>query len=155
MAISENGPLVLRQYYIRKRLYYQYLNFRGVSSAPCEVPASVYSEPIFLPALSGTLCCIANDVSILRMRIPAVIFLLVQTALILSCDLQNEVSDVDPVLGVKCFASRRASLPPGTQYEGIEKAAEDQLTIRIMNGVEVVTLDCGLNPDGTLQVGGK
>ena len=56
----------------------------------------------------------------------------------------------DPMLGLECFENHRASLAPGAQYEGIEKRAGDRLTIRIMNGVEVVTLDCGLNPDGTL-----
>ena len=83
---------------------------------------------------------------------------LVQLALIaplFSCDQQHTASDVDPRLGLECFESHRASLPPGTQYEGIEKLAENRLTIRIMNGVEVVTLDCGLNPDGTIQSTGK
>jgi hypothetical protein len=55
------------------------------------------------------------------------------------------------MLGLECFESHRALLPPGAQYEGIEKLAENRLTIKIMNGVEVVTLDCGLNPDGTLE----
>jgi len=45
--------------------------------------------------------------------------------------------------------TKRHRLPPGTQYEGIEKLADNVLSIRIMNGVEVVKLDCGLNPDGT------
>ena len=83
---------------------------------------------------------------------------LVQLALItplFSCDQQHTASDVDPRLGLECFESHRASLPPGTQYEGIEKLAENRLTIRIMNGVEVVTLDCGLNPDGTIRSTGK
>ena len=87
------------------------------------------------------------------MRIITAIVYLALTALLLSCDQQHSVSDVDPRLGLECFESHR--LPPGTQYEGIEKLAEDGLTIRIMNGVEVVTLDCGLNPDGTLQSTGK
>jgi len=43
----------------------------------------------------------------------------------------------------------------GTQYEGIEKLAKNRVTIKIMNGVEVVTLDCVLNPDGTLQNTGR
>jgi hypothetical protein len=73
------------------------------------------------------------------------------TALLSSCDQQRSAPGVDPQLGIDCFESRRASLPPGTQYEGIEKLAENRLTIKIMNGVEVVTLDCGLNPDGTVQ----
>ena len=84
------------------------------------------------------------------MRILTTICYLALTALLFACDQQHSASDVDPMLGLECFESHRASLPPGAQYEGIEKLAEDRLTIRIMNGVEVVTLDCGLNPDGTL-----
>ena len=76
-------------------------------------------------------------------------------ALLASCDQQHSASDIDPKLGLECFESHRASLPPGTQYEGIEKLTENVLTIRVMNGVEVVTFDCGLNPDGTLQGTGK
>jgi len=89
------------------------------------------------------------------MRILATIFQLILTTLLLSCDQRHSTSDIDPKLGRECFGSHRASLPPGTQYEGIEKLAEDRLTIKIMNGVEVVTIDCGLNPDGTLQGTGK
>jgi hypothetical protein len=55
------------------------------------------------------------------------------------------------MLGLECFESHRASLTLGAQYEGIEKLAEGVLTIRIMNGVEVVTMDCELNPEGTLK----
>ena len=73
------------------------------------------------------------------------------TALLAACDQQGSAPGVDPKLGMACFESLRASLPPGTQYEGIGKLAGNRLTIKIMNGVEVVTLDCGLNPDGTLQ----
>ena len=89
------------------------------------------------------------------MRILTAIVYLAVTALLLSCDQQHSASDIDPKLGLECFESHRASLPPGTQYEGIEKLVEGVLTIKIMNGVEVVTLDCGLNPDGTLQSTGK
>ena len=77
------------------------------------------------------------------------------TVLLLSCDQRHSASDIDPRLGRECFESHRAALPPGTQYEGIEKLAENRLTIKIMNGVDVVTLDCRLNPDGTLQSAGK
>jgi len=89
------------------------------------------------------------------MRILTVIMYLVLTAFLFACDRQQSTSDVDPRLGLECFENNRASLPPGTQYEGIEKLAENRLTIKIMNGVEVVTLDCGLNPDGTLRSTGK
>ena len=87
------------------------------------------------------------------MRIFTAIFQLALTALLSACDQQNSSSDIDPMLGLECFESHR--LPPGTQYEGIEKLADNVLSIRIMNGVEVVILDCGLNPDGTLQGTGK
>ena len=87
------------------------------------------------------------------MRILTTIVFLTLIGLLSSCDQQHSASDIDPKLGLECFESHR--LPPGTQYEGIEKVAEDGLTIRIMNGVDVVTLDCGLNPDGTLRSTGK
>jgi len=87
------------------------------------------------------------------MRILTVIAFLIPSALLISCDQQSSVSDVDPTLGLECFESHR--LPPGTQYEGIEKLSEGVLVIRIMNGVEVVTLDCRVNPDGTLGSAGK
>ena len=89
------------------------------------------------------------------MRILTTIFFLVLTAFLCSCDQQHSAPDIDPRLGLECFESRRASLPPGTQYEGIEKLAENRLTIKIMDGVEVMTIDCGLNPGGTLQNTGK
>ena len=89
------------------------------------------------------------------MRILTAIIYLAVTALLFACDRQQSTSDVDPGLGLECFESHRASLPPGTQYEGIEKLAENRLTIRIMNGVDVVTLDCGVNPDGALLSTGK
>ena len=89
------------------------------------------------------------------MRILTVIVQLPLTMFLLSCDQQHPTSDIDPQLGLECFESHRATLPPGTQYEGIEKLAENRLTIKIMNGVEVVTLDCGLNLDGTLRNSGK
>ena len=87
------------------------------------------------------------------MRVQTAFVLLVLTAFTLSCDKHDAASGVDPVLGLECFESHR--LPPGTQYEGIEKLTGEVLTIRIMNGVEVVTLDCGVNPDGTLGGAGK
>lgn len=89
------------------------------------------------------------------MRILTTIVYIAVTAPLVSCDQQNPVSNIDPKLGLECFDSHRATLPPGTQYEGVEKLAENRLTIKIMNGVEVVTLDCGMNPDGTLQSTGK
>jgi len=88
-------------------------------------------------------------------RILTAIVQLALIALLLSCDQQHSASDIDPKLGLECFESQRATLPPGTQYEGIDKLTENRLTIKIMNGVEVVTLDCGLNPDGTVQSTGR
>jgi hypothetical protein len=89
------------------------------------------------------------------MRILTLIVQLALTALLVSCDQQQSATDVDPMLGLECFENHRATLPPGTQYEGIEKVDENRLTIRIMNGVDVVTLDCVLGPDGALLSTGK
>ena len=89
------------------------------------------------------------------MRILTTTVYLAITALLLSCDQQHSASGIDPKLGLECFEIHRALLPPGTQYEGIEKIAENRLIIKIMNGVEVETLDCRLNPDGALQNTGK
>ena len=89
------------------------------------------------------------------MRILATIVFLAVSALLSSCDQQYSATDVDPKLGLECFESYRASFPPGTQYEGIEKLAGVRLRIRIMNGLEVTTIDCELNPDGTLKSIGK
>jgi hypothetical protein len=91
----------------------------------------------------------------LSMRIFTTIIYLALAAPLFSCDQQHSASGIDPKLGLECFESHRASLPPGTQYEGIEKLAENRLSIKIMNGVEAVTLDCGLNPDGTALSTGK
>ena len=89
------------------------------------------------------------------MRILTSLGYLALTALLCACEQQHSTSDVDPMLGLECFDSYRASLPPGTQYEGIENLAGVRLRIRIMNGLEVITIDCELNPDGTLKSGGR
>ena len=83
------------------------------------------------------------------MRIFTAIGYIALGALLSACDQRQAASDVDPMLGLECFESHRASLPPGTQYEGIDQVAEDRISIRIMNGVDVTRVDCGLNPDGT------
>jgi len=89
------------------------------------------------------------------MRIDTRIVSLALAAVLISCDQQQPASVADAKLGLECFENHRASFPPGTQYEGIEELAENRITIKIMNGVEVVTLDCGLNADGTLRSTGK
>lgn len=89
------------------------------------------------------------------MRILIWILYIALGAFLLSCDQRHSAPDVDPVLGLECYESLRASLVPGTQYEGIERLAENRLIIKIMNGVEVVTMDCAMNQDGTLKITGK
>lgn len=84
------------------------------------------------------------------MQMLATVAYIALTALLFACDQQHPASNVDPRLGFECFESHRTSLTPGTQYEGIERLADDRLTIRVMNGVELVTLDCGLNQDGAI-----
>ena len=89
------------------------------------------------------------------MRTLTTILQLALAALLCSCDQQHSASGIDPQLGLECFESHHASLPAGTQYEGIEKLAVNRLIIKIMKGVKVETLDCGLNPDGTLRSAGN
>ncbi len=89
------------------------------------------------------------------MRFLITIAQLAMAALLASCNQENQASAIDPGLGLGCFDNHRATLAPGTQYEGIEKLTGNRLTIRIMNGVDVVTLDCELNTDGTLQSAGN
>ena len=88
------------------------------------------------------------------MRILSAIVYLALPAFILACDRQQPAADIDPRLGLACFEHHRAALPAGTQYEGIDHLAGNRLTIKIMNGVEVVIMDCALNADGTLQGAG-
>ncbi len=71
--------------------------------------------------------------------------------LLSACGQQDPASAIDPRMGLDCFEAHRATLQPGTQFEGIDKLTEDQITIKIMDGVEVVTLSCGLNPDGSVK----
>jgi hypothetical protein len=86
------------------------------------------------------------------MRICTAIVLYLLTALpLLSCGQNEPAIEVDPQLGQECFDSRIDSLPNGTQYEGIERAVQGRLTVRVMTGVELTTVECALNPDGTLR----
>jgi hypothetical protein len=80
------------------------------------------------------------------MRILTAVVYVVLAACLLSCDQQQPIANIDPQLGLDCFESQRASLPPGTQYEGIDKLADNSVTIKIMDGVEIVKLDCALSP---------
>ena len=52
------------------------------------------------------------------MQILTLIVQLALMALLVSCDRQQSAPDVDPMLGLECFENHRATLPPGTQYEG-------------------------------------
>jgi hypothetical protein len=53
----------------------------------------------------------------------------------------------EPPQGRPCFELLRATLPPGAQYEGAS-AAGDRIRIRVMNGVDLQTLECRLDADG-------
>ena len=89
------------------------------------------------------------------MRIPTAIIIPVSTVFLFACDQQHAVPEIDPGLGIQCFESHRASLPPGTQYEGIKNLTDNRLTIKVMNGVEVVTIDCAVEPDRAMQNDGE
>ena len=87
------------------------------------------------------------------MRLLTAVIYTIVPMLLLSCEQKPVESGVDPALGRECFETRRSTLPPGTQYEGIEKVTGNRLTIRIMDGLDVTTVDCELNPDGELLRG--
>jgi hypothetical protein len=70
-----------------------------------------------------------------------------------SCGPQPPTVDIDPQIGRDCLEMHRASLPPGTQFEGIESATEGRLTIRVMTGAELTTVACDLGPDGSIRRG--
>lgn len=74
---------------------------------------------------------------------------------LLSCTQQDPALDVDPLLGRGCFAEKLPTLPPGSQYEGIQSSTADRITIKVMDGAAVTTVDCGLAPDGTLMSAGE
>jgi hypothetical protein len=68
-----------------------------------------------------------------------------------SCGQKESEIEVDPQLGRQCFDAHIDALPSGTQYEGIERAVAGRLTIRVMTGVELTSVECELDPDGTLR----
>ena len=70
-----------------------------------------------------------------------------------SCGPQPPTVEIDPQIGRDCLEMHRASLPPGTQFEGIESASEGQLIVRVMTGTELTTVACDLGPDGSLRSG--
>jgi hypothetical protein len=88
------------------------------------------------------------------MRILITTIILAITAFISSCD-KRQSTGADHRLGLECFEKHRRSLPLGTQYEGVEKNIEGRLVIQVMNGVEMVTLDCMPYPDEAVQGKGK
>ena len=85
-----------------------------------------------------------------RTRILVLIFSLTGLC---SCGPKPPTVDIDPQIGRDCLEMQRASLPPGTQFEGIESASEGKLVIRVMTGTELTTVACDLGPDGSLRSG--
>lgn len=85
------------------------------------------------------------------MHIIKAILTITLATVLFACEQQDLGTAVDPMTGRECFESRRASLPPGTQYEGIDRVSDDRIVIKIMNGVDVTTLECELDPDGSIK----
>lgn len=72
-----------------------------------------------------------------------------------SCGPKQPPVDIDPRLAWDCLEINRPSLPPGTQFEGIESTDEGQLVIRVMTGTELATVACELGPNGSLRRGNQ
>lgn len=68
-----------------------------------------------------------------------------------ACDRAQNGAEMNLEAGQACFDAQGFNLAPGTQYEGIEKMDKDKVLIRIMDGVRVATVECALNPDGSLK----
>jgi hypothetical protein len=73
------------------------------------------------------------------------------TVTLTACDQREAASNVDPQLGINCFQSKLPLLPPGSQYEGIEGKDGNLLTIKVMDGTGVITVECALTDDEALQ----
>ncbi len=69
---------------------------------------------------------------------------------LVACGPQEPPVDIDPQLGRDCLELHLPSLPPGTQFEGVTAAQPEQLTIRVMTGVELTALDCRRGEDGAV-----
>jgi hypothetical protein len=85
------------------------------------------------------------------MRVLTTVVYTVITTLLIACEQKTMDSTIDPDLGRECFEFQRSTLPPGTQYEGIAGATGNRITIRIMDGVDLTTVDCELNPEGGVR----
>jgi hypothetical protein len=68
-----------------------------------------------------------------------------------ACSPEPEGPPADPRLGRACFELHRPSLPPGSQYEGVE-AGGAGVVIKVMNGVEVVRLECATTAAGEVRL---
>ncbi|MDJ0807807.1 MAG: hypothetical protein QNJ78_13365 [Gammaproteobacteria bacterium] len=84
------------------------------------------------------------------LRTTAFILSFTSTVILTACGQQEVTPDVDPQLGRDCFQSKLSSLPPGSQYEGIEGKDGNQLIIKVMDGTGVITVECILADDKTL-----
>ena len=87
----------------------------------------------------------------MHLRTTTIILSFTTTVFLTACDQQEAVHDVEPQLGLNCFQSKLRSLPPGSQYEGIEGKDGNRLTIKVMDGTGVITVECALTDDETLQ----
>ena len=73
--------------------------------------------------------------------------------LILSQGPRQTSQQADPGLGRACFEIHRDRLPPGSQFEGAILGG-DRLSVNIMTGTDIRTVDCLLRPDGNLDIEG-
>ena len=61
------------------------------------------------------------------------------SALIFSCEQQNQASDMDTGFALACLERHPAFLPSVTQYKRIEKHAENRPMVSIMSGLDEVS----------------
>jgi len=84
------------------------------------------------------------------MPVPMTLAIVSLSVLLGACSEQAPAPNVDPLLGRACFQQQLNALPPGSQYEGIASADAKSIRIKVMNGVDVVSVECALGADGQL-----
>lgn len=91
----------------------------------------------------------------MSVRITTSMLFVLSALSLVSCDRQQPAAEIDPALGWACFEAHRATLPLGSQYEGVEEVTTERISIRSMTGAGVERFDCTLGTEGDVQAVGE
>lgn len=68
-----------------------------------------------------------------------------------ACGPTSEPS-IDRVTGRECFELHLEHLPPGSQYEGVASADGARFKVRVMDGVDLIDVECETDAGGEVRV---